>query len=141
MKGFTFEYFRPVDALFQDASILPVQFETPQRLTAEQQLCLAILQNAIDDLHQWRSNVLRLAERPIAADYWTWQVREVERWFRSDSDRHPFYFVPICQALHLDPSYVRRVLTTPSPDGQRVRRFSHRVRPGRSGRTRDVGHW
>jgi hypothetical protein len=37
-------------------------------------------------------------------------MRNTERWFRADDDKPVFSFVRICEALDLDPVYLRRVV-------------------------------
>ncbi len=92
-------------SLFQPDSLLPAQFFTAlkQRSQAcgERRLMAAILEDAIDcfQKHLWakdnRSRTLR---------------QEAENWFLSDDDSWPFSFSNVCQALDLEPDFLRRGL-------------------------------
>jgi hypothetical protein len=43
------------------------------------------------------------------------RAREAERWFFSDDSRWLFFFVPICDALGLEPEYIRKKLKRWTP--------------------------
>ena len=93
--------------LFQPDSLLPAQFFTAlkQRSQAcgERRLMAAILEDAIDCFQKYlwakdnRSRILR---------------QEAESWFFSDDDSWPFSFINVCEALDLEPDFLRRGLTT-----------------------------
>ena len=92
-------------AFFSDAAVMPEQFYcpsfTPQTERPEVALMRAVLEEALRcfqyqfDLHSTETQ--RLA-------------REAESWFFSDDTDWPFAFVNICEALHFEPTYIRRGL-------------------------------
>jgi hypothetical protein len=91
--------------LFQPDSLLPAQFFTAlkQRSQAcgERRLMAAILEDAIDCFQKYlwakdnRSRTLR---------------QEAENWFLADDESWPFSFANVCQALDLEPDFLRRGL-------------------------------
>jgi hypothetical protein len=78
-------------------------------LRAEQRLLLAVLEEAVRTFQRYLDGEGRRSRRLL---------REVEAWFASDDPTFPFSFVPLCDALGLDPSYLR--------SGLRRWRASHR---------------
>jgi hypothetical protein len=91
--------------LFSPAALLPEQFYcsflTPQLEQPEASLMRAVLSEALT-CFQYQF-YLRREERMRLA-------REAESWFFSDATDWPFAFVNICEALHLEPTYIRRGL-------------------------------
>ena len=93
--------------LFQPDSLLPAQFFTAlkqrSQVCGERRLMAAILEDAIDCFQKYlwakdnRSRNLR---------------QEAESWFFSDDDSWPFSFINVCEALDLEPDFLRRGLTT-----------------------------
>jgi hypothetical protein len=65
---------------------------------AERRLMAAVLEDAV-------RTVLRPARTATAR-----RVREELRWFASTDRRNPFAFERVCEALGIDPSYLRRRL-------------------------------
>ena len=92
--------------LFQPDSLLPAQFFTAlkqrSQVCGERRLMAAILEDAIDCFQKYlwakdnRSRNLR---------------QEAENWFFSDDDSWPFSFINVCEALDLEPDFLRRGLT------------------------------
>jgi hypothetical protein len=86
--------------LFEPDAMLPVQyfgrFQGNRPLTGEERLMLAILEDAANVYCGRQGGGAGVRE-----------LREVERWFASTDLSHVFSFERICQALDLDPSYIR----------------------------------
>lgn len=85
-------------------SILPAQLYDGRggaRIQPEKRLQVAVLADAVLTFHRWAGNERARARRLFL---------EVEAWFDSDGADGPFSFVPICESLELDPSYIRRGL-------------------------------
>jgi hypothetical protein len=87
-------------------TVLPAQFYDGVRidasLQAEKRLMLAVLEDAVGTFQKYTGATGRRAQRLFA---------EVEEWFASDDTDWPFTFVNICEALGLEPHYVRRGLS------------------------------
>jgi hypothetical protein len=82
--------------------------------SGEHRLRWAVLIDAIEIYSGGRSPGLRVAPN---------RHRERERgWFLSNDTSSPFSFVSICDALGLDPGYVRRVVFQPRADARSIRR-------------------
>lgn len=80
------------------SDVMPSQFWQDAGLSNEQRLCLAVLQDAIRCLH----------EIPGPARCSTTRARdEAEAWLLSDEDIWVLSFVGICEALGLDPGWIR----------------------------------
>ena len=83
-------------------TILPAQLADPRfgaaRVQPEKRLQLAVLQDALLTFHRL-AGVPRTRARRLFA--------EVDAWFASDEANGPFTFVTICDALNIDPDYVR----------------------------------
>jgi len=121
--------------------MLPAQFDDLRRsgfvTCPEHRLMLAVLEDAVH-LYQVGARGDARTRRLHA---------ETERWFAATDTSWPFSFVVICQALGLDPEYIRSGLrrwrvvreahrATPYPLPVRMRRVSgsrHRVTMARRG--------
>jgi hypothetical protein len=88
-------------------AILPSQFCEESALLAdapgEHRLLLAVLKDAIHIYCTAGASWRRRNQR---------RFREVEEWFGSDDRQWLFSFERICEALDLDPQYLRRGLRT-----------------------------
>ena len=86
-------------------TILPSQyfdrFEIDASLQPEKRLMLAVLEDAVGTFQKYAVATGRRARRLFA---------EAEEWFASDDVSWPYAFLNICQALGLEPAYVRRGL-------------------------------
>ncbi len=91
--------------LLSVAAVMPEQFYrpsfTPQTERPEVSLMRAVLEEALK-CFQYQF-CLRSTETQRLA-------REAESWFFSDETDWPFAFVNICEALHFEPTYIRRGL-------------------------------
>jgi DNA-binding transcriptional regulator YdaS (Cro superfamily) len=84
--------------------VMPVQFYPDAGAACragEKRLMLAVLADAIDSLLRGATATSERRRRLCA---------EAEAWFQSDDVVWPFSFVNLCEALGLDPSYVRQRL-------------------------------
>lgn len=83
--------------------LLPSQLErrTGARIQPEQMLMLAVLEDAVATYRRYAGEAGARARRLFL---------ETATWFASDDADGPFTFVAICQALDLDPAYLRRGL-------------------------------
>jgi hypothetical protein len=70
-------------------------------LEPEKALLLAILQDAIDCYHKYRSAKNREGKE---------MLHEAERWLMKDEDDWIFSFRNVCELLGFDPEYIRRGL-------------------------------
>lgn len=87
------------DAPFSPECVLPEQFFSLSDLEQpEKKLMLAMLQDAIHCLSYFFAKTIR--ERCLA--------QEAKEWIESSDTFLPFTFVRVCEALGLDPDYVRR---------------------------------
>jgi hypothetical protein len=86
-------------------TILPSQYfdrvQIDASLQAEKRLMLAVLEDAVGTFQKYAGVSGRRARRLFA---------EAEEWFSSTDAQWPFAFVNICQALSLEPEYIRRGL-------------------------------
>lgn len=86
-------------------TILPSQFfdrvNIDASLQPEKRLMLAVLEDGVGTFQKYAAAAGRRARRLFA---------EAEDWFASDDSDRPFAFVSICQALGLEPMYVRKGL-------------------------------
>ncbi len=89
--------------LFQPDVILPTQLMTALRsqLTPERRLMAAVLEDAVNCFLKYRFATDRRSRRFF---------READEWVMSEDMEWPFSFERICDALGLDPSYLRRGL-------------------------------
>ena len=92
-------------SLFQPDALIPAQyFETLRSKTGmepEKRLMLAVLEDAV---RCFQDNVLEQGETKKTF------FAEVEEWFLNEGDEWAFSFENICDALGLNPRYVRRGL-------------------------------
>jgi hypothetical protein len=83
-------------------TILPSQFFERFRIDAslqpEKRLMLAVLEDAVGTFQKFATASGRRGRRLFA---------EAEEWFTSEDGTWPFAFHNICQALGLEPSYIR----------------------------------
>jgi hypothetical protein len=91
------------DGLFQPNIVLPSQrFSARHQHSPEQRLMIAVLQDAISCVEQYRG--VKWSPR-VHRDF-----DEVRRWLLVEDTSWPFSFACICEALDLDASAVRRHL-------------------------------
>src|SRR5262245_7093900 len=92
--------------LFTPETMLPEQYYAAQRrsLTGTERLMAAILEDAV----ALRSKKSRMEHPPMGREMVL--MRNTERWFRADDEKWVFSFRRICEALDLDPCYLRRVV-------------------------------
>ena len=83
-------------------TILPSQFfdrfQIDASLQPEKRLMLAVLEDAVGTFQKYVTATGRRGQRLFV---------ESEDWFSSEADEWPFGFENICQALSLEPSYIR----------------------------------
>ena len=114
-------------------TILPAQFfdrvQIDASLQPEKRLMLAVLEDGVGTFQKYSGAPGRRARRLFT---------EVEEWFASDELEWPFAFVNVCQALGLEPQYLRRGLrswrelhATPGQTSGQVVRFPFRRVNGR----------
>jgi hypothetical protein len=98
----------PVAGLNGIHTILPVQFfvESAKVRTGEQRLMAAVLEDAIA-LH-FKSTPRDTAKRSTLQQ----EQAQADHWLRSNDRASVFSFLRICEALSLDPQYLRRGLRT-----------------------------
>jgi hypothetical protein len=98
----------PVAGLCEIHAILPVQFflESATVRTGEQRLMAAVLEDAIA-LH-FKSMPPDTAKRSKFQQ----EQAQADYWLRSNDRASVFSFLRICEALNLDPQYLRRGLRT-----------------------------
>ena len=95
-------------------TILPSQFfdrVQDAALQPEKRLMLAVLEDGVGTFQKYAGATGRRARRLFA---------EAEDWFTSEDTSWPFAFVNICQALGLEPLYLRKGLRR-WHDGQQAR--------------------
>jgi hypothetical protein len=114
-------------------TILPSQYFDHVQLDAslqpEKRLMLAVLEDAVGTFQKCVTAPGRRGQRLFA---------EAEEWFASDATDWPFGFQNVCQALGLEPSYIRAGLWRwrdaqrgPTPVSAKVVRFPFRRVNGR----------
>jgi hypothetical protein len=98
----------PVAGLRGIHAILPVQFslESAQVRTGEQRLMAAVLEDAIA-LH-FKSKPSDTGKRSKFQQ----EQAQADHWLRSNDRASMFSFLRICEALNLEPQYLRRGLRT-----------------------------
>ena len=83
-------------------TILPSQFfdhvQIDASLQPEKRLMLAVLEDAVGTFQKYVTATGRRGQRLFA---------EAEEWFASDATEWPFGFQNVCQALGIEPSYLR----------------------------------
>ena len=92
--------------LFTPSTILPGQYYAPQRrpLTGSERLMVAVLEDAVALM----SKKGRMEHPPTGRQMVL--MRNTERWFRADDEKWVFSFRRICEALDIDPVYLRRAV-------------------------------
>ena len=114
-------------------TILPAQYfdriQIDASLQPEKRLMLAVLEDGVGTFQKYAGVTGRRARRLFA---------EAEEWFASNDGDSAFTFVSICQALGLEPEYLRRglrhwqtVQATRGQDSSKVVRFPFRRVNGR----------
>lgn len=85
------------------AAVLPEQFYSKPGDQAVSQGVQALMHAVLDDaLWTWKKQFITKGRRAQRL------AREAEEWFFNEDESWPFSFVNICEALGLDPSYIRR---------------------------------
>jgi hypothetical protein len=92
--------------LFVPVMVIPEQVAEETRRaamfrTSEGRLCLAILQNALDE-YQTNIHAVTKSKKCI--------FQEAKAWFFSDDKEHTFSFISICNFIDIEPSNVRKQL-------------------------------
>ena len=86
-------------------TILPSQFfdrfQIDATLQPEKRLMLAVLEDAVGTFQKYVTSATRRGQRLFA---------EAEEWFAASATEWPFGFENICEALSLEPAYIRRGL-------------------------------
>jgi hypothetical protein len=99
----------PLAGLWATHVVLPVQFlsSSPAARSGEQRLMAAVLEDAIA-LHFKRipPGITKLQSKLQQ------EQAEATRWLRSNDAASAFSFLRICEALHIEPQYLRRGLRT-----------------------------
>jgi len=114
-------------------TILPSQFfdrfQIDATLQPEKRLMLAVLEDAVGTFQKYVTAPTRRGQRLF---------NEAEEWFASESTDWPFGFENVCQALGLEPGYLRAGLWRwrdaqrgPAPTSAKVVRFPFRRVNGR----------
>lgn len=95
----------PAVTMVEPDTMTPLQFfdraMTESTLVPEKRLMLAVLEDAIASFQR---NFIQSRHRPDVDDF------DVESWLESDDMSWPFSFASICQALDMEPEYLRRGL-------------------------------
>ncbi len=108
--------------MFPDEVILPEQFFSPP--TAMQHGVSALISAILSDaVICFKKHIKEKNPRSRRIG------REAEEWFFRNDSEWPFSFISICEALILDPEYIRRGLqqwrnTPASPSGKETRRIT-----------------
>lgn len=89
-----------VDGLIEPEIMLPDQCVAIGNLPPERRLMLAVLEEAITRL--LRVSSITGGSRSAMAE-----VDELRAWFASDATSYPFSFICVCQAIAVDPNYMR----------------------------------
>jgi hypothetical protein len=96
---------RAAGATLEPETILPPQFFDrliiDASLQPEKRLMLAVLEDAVGTFQKHAGTPNRRGQRLFA---------EAEDWFTSDQTDWPFAFVNVCEALSIEPEYLRRGL-------------------------------
>lgn len=96
---------RSSGAGLEPETILPAQYfdriQIDASLQPEKRLMLAVLEDGVGTFQKYAHATGRRARRLFA---------EADEWFNSSAGDSPFTFVGICQALNLEPEYIRRGL-------------------------------
>ena len=91
---------------FAPQAVLPAQFDIPRTPLPEEQLMLAVLEDALEIHRKYPGLPGRREQRLLA---------EVEHWLFSDDTQWPFSFVNVCQTLGIDVAWIRAQLGRPVP--------------------------
>lgn len=70
---------------------------------AERELLLAVLSDAIECYWKYQNSAKRSAFR---------LYQDAKHWIFAENDSLPFSFIEVCEMLQLDPSYMRRGIST-----------------------------
>jgi hypothetical protein len=104
--------------------VLPDHFLPRSLATPERRLLLAVLEEAVGTYQRY----VTAADRRGRVTY-----ADVHEWFASDDDTSLFSFVGICEALGIEPAYMRTGVArwtarhgTAAPDAQALQRFPRR---------------
>lgn len=101
------------DPLFSTIYVLPEQFFSPPNpAQPEKKLMLAVLEDAISCWQKGQGIGVSTHTRHLA--------KEAGAWFISKETHWPFGFVRVCEALDLDPDYLRARLFTVSSQNKRT---------------------
>lgn len=77
------------------------QFEKTSQVQAEKQLMFAVLLDAVECFQNYAPGARRKADRLFTY---------TEEWIFENDHKWPFSFINICEALEIDPQYVRKGL-------------------------------
>lgn len=98
----------PALTMVEPDTVTPAQFFdrgiAECNLVPEKRLMLAVLEDAIASFQ--RNYIQPRTSEASGTDDW-----DVEAWLESDDMSWPFSFASICQALNMEPEYLRRGLT------------------------------
>jgi hypothetical protein len=114
-------------------TVLPSQFfervQIDASLQPEKRLMLAVLEDAVGTFQKYVTASTRRGQRLFS---------EAEEWFEAERGDWPFGFESICEALGLEPAYIRRGLSrwrdeqrVAAPSSPKVVRFPFRRVNGR----------
>ena len=114
-------------------TILPSQFfdrfQIDATLQPEKRLMLAVLEDAVGTFQKYVTSASRRGQRLFT---------EAEEWFTEPATEWPFGFENVCQALNLEPAYIRTGLRrwrdsqrVEAPSSAKVVRFPFRRVNGR----------
>lgn len=126
------------DVLPPDSVLPPGFFNVAEALLPERRLMLAVLEAAVSDVQKYATAPSGRGKRLFA---------EAEAWFGSTATGRPLDFEYICQALGLDPSFIRAGLQRwcmarrrdPSPSRSVVHSAAFRRTSGRRHRIAPSG--
>ena len=77
------------------------QFHESSQIQPEKRLMLAVLLDAVECFQDYAPSVRRKPDRLF---------KDSEEWIFEDDHKWPFSFINICEALGIDPQYVRKGL-------------------------------
>ncbi|HWO42466.1 MAG TPA: hypothetical protein VNO43_11750 [Candidatus Eisenbacteria bacterium] len=96
--------------LFEDDTTIGQEYDKvfrDRRLTPEEELIAAVLDEAIADFQRYRGGASRRSRKRFA---------EVERWIFTDDTEWIFSFVNCCEILGIKPDYLRQGLRRGKPE-------------------------
>lgn len=100
------------DPLFDTAYVLPEQFFPLPRLEQpERKLMFAVLEDAIRCLSYTGYSKSNMYQNPDRL------AQEAREWIENDDTLWPFAFLSICEALNLNPDYLRMKFLTQNNGG------------------------